>query len=262
MLIGPNILAHRFPKTASTWLTRELKAAGLITGELEPGQPTHRGLWSAEEHIPGRLVLGGIRDPWTWHLSYYHHHLMRDGTPGSRLTEWWPDFGGLPEGLLIHPKIVAAMLIQKHADPVGACSLDLDWLPRDWAWALPPDDEPPRRWMAERGCGLMTWAYVRAYYPRRCWGWSVGELLERPSQRYPVWFIHKRSAAARVQHAIQERGLSGYVVNPTPTNDSATRNAPAKRWSGVVRDYLSQELIDLVGERERLVVELHGYVAP
>jgi len=103
--------------------------------------------------------------------------------------------------------------------------------------------------MADRGAGLLTWAYVHHHYPRECWGWSVADLIERHDERaIPSAFIDADQMSAGLAEVAEAWGwpaLEVEAVNVAPPKPEGLAVTGAQR--------------DAILEAERLVLAVHPW---
>jgi len=93
MIISPHFIWVHVPKTGGTWLRGVLErglnryALGKV---IYPGH--HRLRDVPQEERIGRPVLWVVRNPWDWHVSYYHfwrtHWEHRTGSYSLPVDQW------------------------------------------------------------------------------------------------------------------------------------------------------------------------------
>lgn len=178
MRYGPTIVLQAAAKCGSRTLCARL-APELPHRHAQ----TRAGLWAGED-LPAQLLrLTSIRDPLSWHLSHFQHW-RRAWHGGMDRATCWMD----PEG-----RALAAWALEKYptaeaadaavpslraelwdayvmgATDARTSGLSLDHRPAALAHPQHRFDVPIRRWMAERGVGLHTWATVRQLMLPHTW---------------------------------------------------------------------------------------------
>jgi len=175
---GPHIVLQAAAKCGSRTLRSRL-APELPQRHAQ----THAGLWAGEALPPALRRLTSIRDPLSWHLSHFQHWWRAWHGGMDRVVCWLAPAGReLVAGLLATfatpeeaemacPGIRATVwgLYVEGVTDARVARLPLDQRPDALAHPQHRWDVPIRRWMAERGVGLFTWATVRQLMPAPWW---------------------------------------------------------------------------------------------
>lgn len=221
MLLGDDLTVCRVPKSGSTTMERTMVSAGLVT--VAPG-PSHT--WLAD--FPRtRHTLSSVRHPLAWHVSHFWHWFRAGPKGGADRLDYWT--GGLTDCDDVAGTWGRYLRGARGPARVGA---DLDAWPKVAAWPKISGEPAPGRWMTQRACGLLTWAYVHHHYPRECWGWSIADLIERHDEMVlPDAFVHSDQMAAGLADVGRAWGWPAFEVEtvnvapPKPEGLGFTRRA-------------------------------------
>jgi hypothetical protein len=76
------------PKTAGTYTRARLLSSGLASEVVWNARKSHAPLAELPPAwLEGRRVVANIRDPWSWYVSWFHHHTRTDGTHHGQLED-------------------------------------------------------------------------------------------------------------------------------------------------------------------------------
>jgi hypothetical protein len=271
MFVSDRIVFLELQKTGGTHIRNLLKE--IVGGTfVERHNQADRRLFTE-----GRVFLGSIRDPWNWHVSLWAYCCDGKGdfydnvsTPGIRLRS---------RGWKLHPFSLLIETLQsrpnRHAEQWKRTFRDINDAGAFRAWLHMLHDktywsdvhELYWRFPLNVFAGLMTYRYMRLFTCKK------GELailkkLTTPDQLdeherkscFIDYFIRNEhlesdllGALTLAKVPLSEQAAAGLKRRPR-TNTSST-----KRGS---RYYYDEETEKLVGDRERLIIEKFGYLAP
>lgn len=97
-----NLVYVHMPKTGGIWVSQVLRALG---GHVAPQTSRHVPLSDTPaEILKGRTLLGTIRDPWSWYVSFWRH--LQAGQDNRALCEFLgegdPSFPAVLVGVTSH----------------------------------------------------------------------------------------------------------------------------------------------------------------
>jgi hypothetical protein len=215
-VIGPNVAFVHMPKTAGTWISRLLIAHG-VCPKLAHENPHPYG---RDLDLTGRLVIGCIRDPWSWYLSLLRYGMHNRATyPGH--------------GMWLEPFIQAVgtdekALIQAMLYPQRLCS--------DSPYFVWSDDEPDR--------SSYLRASLKAYWPE-C-------VVPRREECLADVLVSTDSAGLGLLQA-----LSAWQLPEAMVEECLRPYVPSARLA--LDSVYDSDLIDAVAERESWALEMFGF---
>lgn len=200
----------------------------------------HGGLLDVPEaERRGRRAILSVRDPWAWHVSFYHFTANGDGREASCIQ-------GLFELAIGHAP---------SFDEYIRLATDLRGVPYSgdlhFGWPLPEDAVPLREWAGPSGAGLLTAFCARLVSLRR------EELLRRAEPPEPEDFDAlpvDATAPETVEialHGICAPGLAARL------RDSAAVNGGS--YAGGSRSHYTEETAGLVARAEAGIIRCMGY---
>jgi hypothetical protein len=271
MFISERIIFLELQKTGCTHIRNLLK-------EFVGGRFVERHN-QAEAHLfsGNRVFMGAVRDPWAWYLSVWAYSCDRKGdhysnvsTPGIRLRN---------RGWRLHPFSLLVDVLQsrpnRHPEQWRRTFRDVNDAGAFRAWLYMLNDE--RYWPdvgegywrfpLNRFAGFLTYRYLRLFTCRK--GElgklgqvsTAGQLVEYDRRDCFIdHFIRNESLESDLLDALRQAGVevpqdaaAGLAARPK-TNTSSKRRG--------VQDYYDAATEKLVGERDRLIIDKFGYVAP
>ena len=263
MFVSEHLVYLQLQKTGSGHVARLL--ATCVDGD-QIGAHNRLALGRPPE---GQRVVGSIRNPWDWYVSLWAYGCQGRGGFHARTTSRRPDH---PEGWL-RRCLSSVHELRTPSGPWRAVYRDADSpaLFRRW---LGMTLDPGRRFEVGEGyglsplssfAGLMTYRYLRLY-------------ARHPG---PLWFPGIRQPE-RLRAYDADQNVLDHVVRTETLEDDLLRvlhacghdldDACADRIRSTPRtnvschrpiaDYYDAETIDLVADRERLLVDKYGYAGP
>jgi len=224
----------------------------------------------------GRQFLGSVRDPWAWYVSLWAYGCDDQGdfhsnvaTQGIRLRR---------RGWKIHPFSLALEVLQSrpnwHAaewrrtcqdvnDP-GAFRQWLHMVHDETYWA--DFGEGYWRFPMNRFAGLMTYRYMKLFTCRK------GELDTLRAVTTPEQLAEHARRQCFIDHFIRNEHLESDLLAAlqrmgidVPANAVELKARPRTNTSSKKRGpgyYYDDETEQLVGAREKSIIDTFGYVAP
>lgn len=231
-----------------------------------------------------RKVIASIRDPWSWYVSLWAFGCKGSGGVRYRLTEPPARARSLPRSLL---------RARANERPLAEAVRDFDaWRRRDpssWEPLYADVDDPElfRAWLRRvldpaparvldphygssgvaRVAGLLTWRYLRLYVR------DLSALHARSRRSYEdlVALDQRENVCTYIMRIdrLAEELLAALAAVGCPPDDAQREAivAAAGVRSNVSRhrpsvEYYDAPTVALVAERERLIVDKHGYDVP
>lgn len=232
---------------------------------------------TAEQASEVRYVFSSMRNPWAWYLSLWSFGVQQRGAVWRRLTQ----------------KQGRDLLREIYQQPAHVYQLCADFLAQDaakWRQLYHCNDDAAafRRWLAcmhaprhahllsreyrsSRLCrqvGFMTYRYLRLCCRLPEWRQSLTDCpaldlptLKRFAQQhcYIDYFIQQENLEASFMHAVERiRTLSAAEkqwVHTAPKLNVSERALP-------LAAYYDQASLDLVAQREQLLIEKFNYSRP
>lgn len=154
----PGFVQVHMLKTGGTWLRNALHATWPTEGLATDGGQHGPAVDLLPEDRAGRLVIGTIRDPWSWYVSLWIH---------ISASEQRHDFGGWGGGSTAFRDVLYGWT---HPATVEV-------LPKSLLCIWGPHSDRDEQEEALRSSSLYSWA-VRYFYTDRCGGWLVDRLLD------------------------------------------------------------------------------------
>lgn len=274
MLRTDRLVYVQLQKTASTRIAE-------ILHDVVGGEYLHPKHGPVDERAEGRYVLGSVRDPWAYYLSLW--------TFGCK------DGGGLYERLTGRPRD------DRRPHEISTLRNDLppreqrSWWGRRraawWADAYADRDDPRRfrRWvrglldparaheLGEGFAGSSMSAHAGLYSYRYCVLHVADCRLGAPhwqathSNALLAWVDRAilLDGTVRVEHMaddlVRVLGEAGYDLGPervAAIEEAAGTRANPTGGGDKVASFYDRRTRDLVTERDRLIVERHGYEPP
>lgn len=271
MFVSDKIVFMELQKTGCTHIRNLLRE--IVGGEF------------VERHIQadprlfteGRSFLGSVRDPWDWHVSLWAYGCDNKGdfhsnvsTHGIRIRK---------RGWRLHPYSTLLEYLQsrpnRHAEQWRRTSLDVNDAGafRQWLYMLhdetywPDVGEGYWRCPLNRFAGLLTYRYMKIFACRKGELDALravstpGQLAEHEKEHCFIdHFIRNEklepdllAALELMQVEIPRKVAAGMALRPR-TNASSKKHGP--------RYYYDADTEKLVANRDRLIVEKFGYLAP
>lgn len=271
MFVSDKIIFLELQKTGCTHIRNFLK-------EIVGGRFVERHN-QAEPHLltGDRFVLGSVRDPWHWYVSVWAYSCDRKGdhysnvsTPGIRLRD---------RGWRRHPFSLLIEVLQsrpnRHAEQWKRTFRDVDDAGafREWLHMLhdeaywPDVGEGYWRFPLNRFAGFLTYRYLRVFTCRKSeldklkQVSTPGQLVDYDrNECFVDRFIRNERLESDLLEALRHAGIevpdkvAAELAARPKTNTSSKKRGPGY--------YYDAETEKLVGERDRLIVDKFGYVAP
>lgn len=269
MFICPELLYIQMQKTGCSHITSLLKR--LFQGR-QIGKHTAA---SPRQIAAAPLRLSSIRSPWTWYVSLWTFGVQGDGALRHRLTS-----RSLQRSLrdcLRRPAIVPRTLLTEARRDVAAWRSvyrDADDIVAFRTWLRMMLDPANAAFLGEGygelavvpPCGYMTHRYLslccrsprHLERPGRIASFAALEEFER-ERCYIDVFIRQESLEETFCEAV---GRVRPLTAAERTLIFSGKQTNTSRRTRPVCDYYDDELLALVGERDRLIVEKFGYRAP
>lgn len=269
MLIGEKFLFLELQKTGSTHIKQQLQ--GLLGGvnEGKHNRP------SPELLASGRVIVGSIRDPWSWYLSLWSYGCQRRGSLYTRLVDpeaWKRSALLIEQRQRLQGDLPVAQLTPQRAHDVWYADVGSAQGFREWLRAvclpemrLAVQAGFNKSRVGQFGGGLMTYRYLRLFtlgggdLPD---GVSSAEALRHwvDTQFVPTQMIRLNRVAEDLIALAESLGQP-----LSPAQCDALRDAPPTNRSSrphPFAHYYDEQCLDWVAEREWLLIERHGYERP
>lgn len=240
----------------------------------------------SNEDVRGRAVVGTIRDPWDWYVSLWGFGCDGEGEAYERAVAHTSFLRSLTDHRLDNlgfgPRLRHLEILYRELDRPIALWRDLYADSNDPSrfrrW-LKLVFEPARRYDLQRDYGFssvsrfagqLTYLYLQRFTPTEA----------RVPRLYGPFPIRSYRAMAAfdarhnlVDHFIRQERLADDLVRVlrhcgydlSDAMEAEIRRAPPTNVSSRRRDlagYYDRETIELVRQRERLVIDKHGYAPP
>lgn len=271
MFVSDKIVFMELQKTGCTHIRNLLRE--IVGGEF------------VERHIQadprlfteGRQFLGSVRDPWDWHVSLWAYGCDDKGDFHSNVTT--PGIRIRNRGWRLHPYATLVEYLQcrpnRHAEEWKRTFRDVNDAGafRQWLYMLhdetywPDVGEGYWRFPLSRFAGLLTYRYLKIFTCRK------GELDRLQAVSSPQRLVEHERDRCFIDHFIRNERLEpdllaalermGVEVPPRIAAGMASRprtNTSSKKHGPLY--YYDADTEKLVGERDRLIVEKFGYLAP
>ncbi len=270
MFISKNLVYLELHKTGSTHICNILK--DILDGE----QVGKHNQASSDLISEGRNILGSIRDPWEWYTSLWAYGCDNKGAVFWQVTNKGIKF----RGLYWKSRPYAALLTL-------LASLTIDH--RRWkdTYKDVNDAEAFRTWLhmihdkkymydigegygpcsLSRIAGLLTYRYVKLFCTQDDELTNLNDLstfdqLADYETKYCFIdrFVRNESLESDLFHALDDFGfkisnhIKSEIVSRQKTNISSRKYGP--------KYYYDSESENLIAEREKLIIQKFGYVAP
>jgi hypothetical protein len=271
MFVSDRLVFVELQKTGCTHIRNLLK-------DLIGGQFVERHIQADPRlFVEGRSFLGSIRDPWEWHVSLWAYSCDHQGdffdnvtTRGIRLRK---------RGWRLRPWDLLVELLQSRPN----------WHPEQWRRTFRDINDPGafREWLymlhdshfhadvgegywrfpLNRFAGLLTYRYLKLFACRK------GELSALRALTTPAQLAAYEAEHCFIDHFIRNERLEPDLLaaldaigvqvplHRTSALLSAPRTniSPKRRPTGDYYDFAAEAL---VGNREKLIIDRFGYVAP
>ena len=205
---------YRWPKCATTFTSSILAPHALV----EVVQPAHVG---ASMVPPSGPLLGLLRDPWSWYVSFLQN--MEDA-PLEPLYLRRLALGAQVDKAAALFKVPAAQI---YYECVGL------------------------------GCGLWSWVYLYMYFPEEVRRLTLTEILERHDElAYPGVLVYSPQVRQGLGPALRSLKVPLPRAKENGLSAAPRRNASAQREA--LESYYSQALLDLIDERDGPLVRHYG----
>jgi len=271
MFVSDRIVFVELQKTGCTHIRKLLKE--IVGGELiDKHNQAGSHLFTGD-----RFFLGSIRNPWEWYVSHWAYGCDGKGTVYYNVTtEGWRGRG---RGWKKHPVQTLADLLQsrpnRHAQAWRRTYRDANdpGAFREWLHML---HDPAYRsdigegywkWPASRFAGLLTWRYMKLFTCREG-GLGTLKSIATPEQlaghESGECFIDCFVRNERLESDLLDALARADIVVPPATVEAIRlrpkTNASSKKHAA--QYYYDAATEKLVGDREKLIVEKFGYLAP
>lgn len=271
MFVSDRIVFMELQKTGCTHIRN-------LLNELVGGRFVERHN-QADPHLftDGRYFLGSVRDPWEWHVSVWAYscdsrgdHYSNVSTRGIRLRD---------RGWKLHPFSLLIEVLQsrpnrhpeqwkrtfRDVNDAGAFRAWLHMLHDETYW--PDVGEGYWRFPLNRFAGFLTYRYLKVFACRK------GELDKLGAIATPEQLAEYERKSCFIDHFIRNERLESDLlealkltqVDVPPQAAAAMMSRPRTNTSSKKRGsgyYYDAETEQLVGDRDRLIVEKFGYLAP
>lgn len=269
MFINDKLIYLQLQKTACTHI------ALLLDSRLPGKQVGKHGPLTQD---PGdRLVVGSVRNPWSWYVSLWAFGCQQQGAIRNRLVATFPaSFAHIVRRNWIHPTrwVQSARQLRLHMDKDAAhwqslyASSDDPGLFREWlrnmfsahGKLLQPGEYPFLR--MNRVAGLMTFRFLRLFVDNQAWQQERANINSLPEledlyQRHGIVdeFIRTESVERDVA-----RLLTGLGVNVDEVDLKVAKTNTSKRRD--ISYYYDSEAIELVRNQEQFIIDRFGYEPP
>lgn len=271
MFVSDKVVFVELQKTGCTHIRNLLKEllGGVFVERHNQADP---GLFE-----DGRTFLGSVRDPWDWYVSLWAYSCDSKGdffdnvtTTGIRLRKrGWRlrPYSLLVETLRSRPNWHAAQWRRTFRDINDAGAF------RDWLYMLNDKTnfadvgEGYWRYPLNRFAGLLTYRYMKLF---TC---KAGELDVLQAVSTPAQLVEHARTHGFIDHFIRNEHLEGdllaalqrmqLVIPPAFADrlNAAPRTNTSSKKHGTAY-YYDANTERLVAERERLIIDKFGYVAP
>lgn len=271
MFVSDKIVFIELQKTGCTHIRNQLK-------ELLGGEFVERHIQADPRLFTGnRYFLGSIRDPWNWHVSLWAYccdgkgdFLSNVATTGIRIRD---------RGWRIRPYSLFIELLGSrpnwHAKQWKRTFRDVNDAGafRQWLYMLHDETywadvgEGYWRCAMNRFAGLLTYRYMKLFTCKK------GELGGLRTISTPEQLAEHERKNCFIDHFIRNESLESDLLAALKlTQIEIPRNATAEMMSRPrtntsskrhgSRYYYDTETEKLVGDRESIIIEKFGYVAP
>ncbi len=269
MFVADDLIYLQLPKTGSTHVAK-------LLGELGGGTRGPKHQPAPAELCQGRVVLCSIRNPWQWYVSLWSFGAQGGGTLWRRLVSRPPLIRmlRLPPGASADERRAAfsagaesARAWRRTYDPVEPATAFRTWLARMFDPALAQDlGEGYSLSPLSRFSGFMTYRYLALCARNRTRLWedravaSLSEIVRFERENlYVDRFLRQERLEDDLITALEElRPLGGAergVIRTATRTNTSPRPAP-------LEELYDEASVDLVGRRERFLVERFGYAPP
>jgi hypothetical protein len=271
MFVSDRIVFVELQKTGCTHIRNLLR-------EIVGGEFVERHIQADPRlFVDGRSFLGSVRDPWDWYVSLWAYSCDSKGdffdnvtTQGIRLRKrGWRlrPYALLVETLQSRPNWHAAQWKRTFRDINDPGAF------RDWLYMLndqtywPDVGEGYWRCPLNRFAGLLTYRYMKLFTCR------TGELDVLRRVRTPEQLAAHEDSHSFIDHFIRNEHLESDLLGALQRMDidvpadlrarlvSAPRTNTSSKQHGTGY-YYDAATEQLVGDRDRLIVDKFGYVAP
>lgn len=252
---------------------------------------THLGATGGAKHRPlpdgwardGRLVLGGVRNPWDWYVSYFAYgcerrggitdeYLIADGFTRPRLRMARHRLRNVPAPALARGAPALLVHEARHRAAPWADLLDdardVDKFRRFLARLLDPGSRfasamdygfSPH---ADR-IGLFSYLYLLLYLRERHNLFRPGGPVAAGGAALDAAlvvdrFLPMERLEAALAEALEAAGET-VAANAVTAQMGQDRSNASKSRESDYRIYYDDETRDLVADRERLIIDRHGY---
>lgn len=244
-LLHPEFLFAHLPKTAGAFMVNLLaQVSGHKQVErLLNGRTGHVPLDEFSEDERARLIIAGIRDPWSWYISYFHFFQYEDGRP-------WPELSSFKSSADSGWKETVERMLHGPTGPVTMKNIDG---PRD-----------VRSAMERLEIGFYSWYYLRMFFPdgqRLLSEASFEEIERRHDELCGVnVFVDTEQATVGMRDLFVETELlePHIALQQCPLNAGSTAGR-ARRVSPDRDAYFHPGLEQDIARRDRLIVHRFGY---
>lgn len=271
MFVSDRIVFTELQKTGCTHIRRLLK--DIVGGKLvDKHDQVTPDLFAAD-----KVFLGSVRDPWEWYVSKWTFGCDGKGAVFNNVTQdGWRIRG---RGWKAHPYLRLVDLLEsrpnRHAQEWRRTYRDPNDPGAFRQWLHMMHDEAYRSDIGEaywkcafsQFAGLLTYRYMKLFTCKRG---ELGQLraIATPDQlaRYEQthcfidFFIRNERLESDLLEALRlakvdvSQGAVEAIMSRPKTNTSSKKHD--------ARYYYDEETERLVGEREKLIIDKFGYVAP
>lgn len=270
MFLSEKVIYLELHKTGSTHIRHLLK-------DLLGGSFVGKHNQAARKLFDGkRVFLGSVRNPWHWYLSLWSYGCERKGAIFHATTQPMASFGGLGWDVSI---LDAMMRLRRNftRDPKVWLDLyaDIENVDAFKAWLkliIDPDHLPDlgegfSACLLSEFAGLMTYRYLKLYCSARgeMKGLSKLDNLEqlRDFERrncFVSHFIRTEHLESDLFECLDKCGVSLSEEERSEILSRPRLNKTKRHISAI--DYYDLESERLVYERDPIIIEKFGYLAP
>lgn len=270
MFLSNRIVYLELHKTGCTHIGKVLD--NILDGKFV-GKHNHA---TPDLFLSNKVFLGSVRDPWEWYTSLWAYGCDGRGGLFRNVTRKWMDIRGLDSRKDFYPYFIESLLRQSRN-------------PQAWrdTYTNSNDAEAFRKWIRMvhdktymldiregygtssigKVAGLMTFRYLKLF----CTKLGEQRNLNRLSTIEQIMdyendhcfidhFIRNEALVADLFRGLEKYGIEipsdakTLALSIPKTNTSSRKHGPMY--------FYDQETENLVSEREHLIIEKFGYVAP
>lgn len=242
MFITNDFIYLRFPRAATLYTVSVLRK--LFEGrQYRRYRDRHDGLWAIpKDWRHGKKVISTIRNPWEWYLSYWSMACKKKHFFSTRRSA---------------PRITKGPVSELYKDKmdIKLFRLWLHWILVDCKPFEREFDTMPYR----TNTGFYTYWFARVFN-LNFWNLKTINYSAVADHCIDYWFYYPTLRTQLVAFfklsKDQQKELDKYNTKPL---QRAKRHVVKRK---PLKEYYTQELIDLIKEKDRHVIKLFGYKTP